>query len=131
MKTAVRFYSRSGNTKLLADALARGAGVEAVTTDAESAPLTEPVDLLLIGGALYAYGIDAHLKSYLATLTKEQVGKAVLFSTSWLSKHAMTLIRKASTEKGIPVAEEFCYVRGKPKEKDLLAAEAFAKKLSD
>lgn len=131
MKTAVRFYSRSGNTKLLADALARGAGVEAVSTDAESAPLTEPVDLLLIGGALYAYGIDAHLKSYLATLTKEQVGRAVIFSTSWISKHAITLIRKALTEKGIPVAEEFCYVRGKPKEKDLLAAEAFAKKLSD
>ena len=30
MKIAVRYYSRGGNVKMLAEALARGAGVEAV-----------------------------------------------------------------------------------------------------
>lgn len=128
MKVAVRYLSRSGNTKALAEAIAKGAGTIAVSADAPDAALTEPAEVLFIGGALYAYGIDNRLKDYLGTLKQEQVGKAVIFSTSWLSKHAITIIRKALTEKGIEVVSEVCYVRGKPKEKALVAAQEFAKK---
>ena len=71
MKTAVRYDSRSGNTKALAEALARAAKVSAVPVDDPKAALTEPVDLLFIGGALYAYGLDSHLKTY----RKARLGK--------------------------------------------------------
>ena len=43
MKAAVRYYTRSGNTQKLADAVAAVIGVRAETTDV---PVTEPVDVL-------------------------------------------------------------------------------------
>ena len=128
MNTAVRYYSRSGNTKAVAEAIAGAAGVPAVSVDSADAALAAPVDVLFIGGALYAYGIDSHLKAYLKTLTKSDVKKAVVFSTSWISKHAIDLIKKELSEKGIPVADEVYYVKNKPNEAQLKDAAAFAKK---
>lgn len=128
MKAAVRYYSRTGNTKELAGAIAKGAGVQAVSVDSADAPIRETVDVLFIGGALYAYGIDGHLKDYLRSLKAENVKKAVIFSTSWISKHAIDLIRKELSEKGIRTEEEVFYVKNRPNEKQLLEAVRFAGK---
>ncbi|MCI6755947.1 MAG: flavodoxin [Lachnospiraceae bacterium] len=127
-EVAVRYYSRSGNTKLAAEAIARAAGTDAVSVDAPSAPITEPVDVLFLGDALYAYGIDDHMKEFIRGLSRDKVRKAVVFSTSWISKHAIELIRSGLEEKGIPVAEEALYFRGKPGEKQQREAEDFARK---
>ena len=128
MKAAVRYYSRSGNTRVLAEAIAKGAGTEAVSVDKVEAVLNEEVDVLFIGGALYAYGLDGNLKKYLQTLKKDQVKKAVVFSTSWLSKHSIDLIRKGLTEAGIPVETEYFYAKNRPSDTELKEAETFAKK---
>lgn len=128
MNTAVRYYSRSGNTKAVAEAIAAAAEVTAVSVDQPAAPLTEPADVLFIGGALYAYGIDSHMKEYLKSLKKGDAKKAVVFSTSWISKHAIDLIKKGLGEAGIPVVEESFYVKNKPNSEQLKAAEAFARK---
>lgn len=125
--TAVRFYSRSGNTKALAEALAEGAGTTAVQVDQPNAALTEPVDVLFVGGALYAYGLDKHLKEYLSTLDGSLVKKAVVFSTSWISKHSLDLIRKALEERGIEVAQQAYYAKNHPSDTQLAEAKAFAK----
>lgn len=129
MKNAVRYYSRSGNTKTAAEAIARAIGTDAVSVDSASASLQEPVDVLFIGGALYAYGIDKHLKAYLGSLKKDQVKKAVVFSTSWISKHAIDLIKDELNRKGIPVEKETLYFRGKPGEKQLQDATNVARRL--
>lgn len=129
MKNAVRYYSRSGNTKTAAEAIARAIGTDAVSVDSASASLQEPVDVLFIGGALYAYGIDKHLKAYLGSLKKDQVKKAVVFSTSWISKHAIDLIKDELNRKGIPVEKETLYFRGKPGEKQLQDAANVARRL--
>ncbi|MBQ8933157.1 MAG: flavodoxin family protein [Lachnospiraceae bacterium] len=128
MSTAVRYYSRSGNTKALAEAIAAAAGVEAVSVDAENAPLTEPADTLFIGGALYAYGIDRHMKEYLKSLKAGDAKRAVIFSTSWISKHALDLIRKGLEEAGIPAEAETFHVKNMPTEEQLKQAAAFAGK---
>lgn len=128
MNIAVRYYSRSGNTKVVAEAIARAAGVQAVSVDQPDAALAEPADVLFIGGALYAYGIDSHMKEYLKSLKKGDAKKAVVFSTSWISKHAIDLIKKGLGEAGIPVVEESFYVKNKPDSEHLKAAEAFARK---
>lgn len=127
MKAAVRFYSRAGNTKRIAQALADGAGVEAVSVDQPEAVLTEKVDVLFIGGALYAYGLDKHLKAYLDSLSAEQVGKAVVFSTSWVSKHALDLIRKSLEEKQIEVDKRTFYCKSKEVNAQKESARVFAK----
>ena len=48
MKTAVRYYTKTGNTKRLAEAIAQAAGVDAQPI---SVPLTEPVDILFLGNS--------------------------------------------------------------------------------
>lgn len=125
---AVRFYSRSGNTKAVADAIAKGARTRAISVDTADARIDAPVDTLFVGGALYAYGLDKHLKAWLDRFDSKNVQRAVVFSTSWLSKHALDLIRDALATKGIPVESETFYNRGKPDEKQLKAAEAFGEK---
>ena len=114
MKIEVRYYSRSGNTKLLAEKIAELAKVKAISVDSENSLIKEETDLLFIGGALYAYGIDKNLKEYIANLDSSKIKKAVVFSTSWISKHSIDLIKKALKEKGITVVDDYIYAKGKP-----------------
>ena len=39
----------------------------------------DKVDILFIGGALYAYGLDNKLKEYIANLDANKVSKAIFF----------------------------------------------------
>ena len=48
MKIAVRYYTKTGNTKRLAEAVAKAVGVEALPI---STPITEPVDVLFLGSS--------------------------------------------------------------------------------
>ncbi len=129
MNISVRYYSRSGNTKVIAEAIADACGVKAVSVDSAQAAISE-ADVLFIGGALYAYGLDKNLNEYLDTLKKEDVKKAAIFSSTWISKHSIELIRKKLQEKGIEVAEETFYVRGKPSVQQLNEAKAFAERMA-
>ena len=72
--------------------------------------------------------IDENLKNYIVGLDPEKIGKAVVFSTSWISKHAIDLIKSGLKEKGIPVEKESLHFRGKPGHKQLEEACAFAGK---
>ncbi len=129
MNIAVRYYSRSGNTKMLAEAISKSLNVPAVSVDVEGSEIKEDTDVLFIGGALYAYGLDKHLKQYLENLDGEKIKRAVVFSTSWLSKHSVDLIKNGLAKKGIKVEGEYCYAKSKPSEEDLKNAESFAKKM--
>lgn len=126
MKCAVRYCSRSGNTRFLAEAIAEELGVPAVSVDAPEAKLSGHIDVLFIGGALYAYGLDKKLVSYIRTLDGDMVGRAVLFSTTWLSKHSFDLMRKELEARGIVVAERTFYAKNKPSAERLKEAKAFA-----
>lgn len=126
MKCAVRYYSRSGNTRLLAEAIADELGVPSVSVDAPEAKLSDHTDVLFIGGALYAYGLDKKLVSYIRTLDSDMVGRAILFSTTWLSKHSFDLMRKELEARGIAVAERTFYAKNKPSAECLKEAKAFA-----
>jgi len=78
MKIAVRYQSRGGNTKAVAEAIAKAAGVTAKPIDA---PLDEVVDILFVGGGVYAWTIDNSLKSYLENLSRESVKSVAAFTT--------------------------------------------------
>ncbi len=128
MKVEVRYFSRSGNTKVLAEAIAKSANVSAISVDKKNSEITEDVDVLFIGGALYAYGLDKNLKQYIKTLDSTKIKKAIVFSTSWISKHSIDLIKRALIEKGIYVEEEYFYAKNRPTERELREAEKFAMK---
>lgn len=131
MKVAVRYYTKTGNTKKLAEAVAQGAGTEALTVDN---PITEPVDILFIGGAVYAATLSSELKTFISGLEKEKVGKVAVFSSSALTQRVFPIIRSELEKKGIEVIAKDFYCRGRfkflykdrPNEADLEAAKKFA-----
>ena len=133
MKIEVRYYTRSGNTKKLAEAIAKAVGAEAKTV---GEPLTEDVDILFLGSSVYAYGVDDGIKQFIADIDVK-VGKVVNFSTAALVKSTYKQVGKLLAAKGIVHAEEEFYCRGsfgpmhkgKPNEKDCMDAAAFAKKV--
>lgn len=125
MKVAVRYFSRGGHTKSLAETIAIGAGTEAVSVDSISADLKEPVDMLFIGGGLYAYHLDPRLTEWIGHLDKSMVKKAYVFSDAGLSKHGISLLKKALSAREIPVADESFFVRTKKMDGKMAEAQAF------
>lgn len=133
MNVAVRYYSKGGNTKKVAETIAAAVGVEAKTVEE---PLTEDVDILFLGSAVYAYGVDSSIKEFIANIDVK-IGKVVNFSTAALVKSTYKHVKTLLAEQDIPLAEEEFYCRGefahvhkgRPNEEDLKAAEEFAKKI--
>ncbi len=132
MSVAVRYYSRTGNTKKLADAIAKVAEVEAKDI---AQPLEGKVDVLFLGASVYGYNIDENIKNYIKSLNPDQVGKVVVFSTSALVERAFPEVEKFIKETGVKVDPRNFYCRGsfmmlhkgRPNEQDLKAAELFAR----
>ncbi|GMO25404.1 MAG: hypothetical protein Ta2F_00650 [Termitinemataceae bacterium] len=131
MKIEVRYFSRSGNTGKIACAIAEAAGV---TAKIISEKLEGDVDLLFIGGAMYAFSIDARLKNFINGLDASKIKKAAVFGTSAGIQSVPANIKKLLTAKGITVIDETFYCaseftlvnKGKPDDKDLQDAKDFA-----
>ena len=130
MRIAVRYYSKTGNTKKLAEAIGKAVHVEAKTTDE---PLREDVDILFLGSSVYANGVDRNVKAFIQNLNTK-VGKVVNFSTAALVKSTYKQVGRLLEEKDIPLAKEEFYCRGsfavmhrgRPNENDLRDAMSFA-----
>ena len=133
MKVAIRYYTRSGNTKRLADAISKAVGVDAETT---SVPLTEDIDILFLGSSVYAGGVDKEIKEFVKGIDVK-VGKVVNFSTAALIKSTHKQVSKLLAERNIPFADEefackgsFAMLhRGRPNADDCKAAADFARKI--
>lgn len=108
MTKAVRYYSRLGNTKNIAEAIAEGAGVKAVSVTDEP-ELTQRVDVLYLGGAPYANIMAPELKAYAEKLESSKVGKVVLFTTSNWSRRTVLALKKMLKAKNIRVSDEYFY----------------------
>ena len=76
MTYAVRYYTKTGNTKRLAQAIADTLGVEALPI---SVPVTEAVDVLFLGNSYYAFTIDPEVRDFVRSLDKSKVGRLVNF----------------------------------------------------
>lgn len=108
MNIAVRYYSKSGNTKRIAEAIAEGSGTHAVSITDEPT-LSERIDILFLGGAPYANVMAPELRRYAECLVRDRIGKVVLFTTSNWSHRTVKGLQKILQAKGIPVAEGHFY----------------------
>ena len=132
MKIAVRYYTKTGNTKRLAEAVAQAVGVEALPI---SSPVTEQVDVLFLGNSYYAFSIDPEVRSFIRSLDKSMIGKIVNFGSAAMLNSTYKKVKAEADKIGIPMdAREFhCkgefkgLHKGKPDAEDLSAAAAFAK----
>ena len=131
MKIAVRYYTRSGNTKKLAEAVAEAVAVEAKDV---SVPLEDKADVLFLGCSYYAFDADQAVKDFIIS-NKDNIGKIVCFGTSAMMKSMKKPVRKVADTVGVAVAEEEFHCRGefakihkgRPNEADLANAAEFAR----
>ena len=133
MKIAIRYYTKTGNTKKLAEAIGSAINVEAKTVDE---PLTEDVDILFLGSAVYAAGIDSKIKDFIANINVN-VGEVINFSSAALIESTYSQVKKQVEAKGLKMSEDefhcrgaFKFVhRGHPNDEDLKNAQEFAKRI--
>ena len=133
MDIAVRYYTKTGNTKKLADAMAGVLGVQAfpITT-----PITEPVDILFLGNSYYAFSIDPEVRKFVASLDKKLVGKIVNFGSAAMLNSTYKKVKVEADKVGIPMDQKEFHCKGefkgihkgRPNDDDLKAAALFARR---
>ena len=133
MTIAVRYYTRSGNTKKLADAVALAASVESKDI---TCPLDEKVDILFLGCSYYAFDVDEAVKKFIIE-NKDNIGKIVCIGTSAMMKSMKKPVKKVADTVGVAVADaefhcrgEFAkFHKGRPNEADLEKVSEFARSI--
>lgn len=138
MKVRVAYYSATGNTRKVAEKIA--GALDCVATSIDAYPDDGTVDLLFLGGAVYAthgHGVHEAIRTFIAGLEPDKVKNVALFSTGFIQSEAIPGMRKLLESRGITVLPEsyFCLGRfalfnlGHPNARELEGAAAFAKKL--
>lgn len=117
--------------KAMAESLASGVEVEAVSVDAPNAAITEHVDLLFIGGALYAFKLDPTLVDFIESIPEGMVRQAIVFGSSALTRRPVYLIQALLKQKNIDINPMALYQRGRPKPYLLEIAPPFARDQRD
>ena len=132
MKVAVRYYTKTGNTKRLAEAVAKAVNTEALPI---SVPVDEPVDVLFLGNSYYAFTIDPEVRDFIRALDKDKVKRIVNFGSAAMLNSTWKKVKAEAEKAGIQMDErefhckgEFKGIhKGRPNEDDLKAVAEFAK----
>lgn len=135
MKIAIRYFTKSGNTARLAEAIGQALELPAVSIDQ---PLEEKTELLLLGCSYYAFDMDPEVKKFLSD-NKAKIGKVACFGTSAMMKSMAKPMKKVTEPLGIALSDAEFHCRGsfgpankgRPNADDLKAAQAFAKTLTE
>ncbi len=140
MKTWVLYYSRGGNTKKIADAIAEELKEFGVLKSEQIPPAYPPenVQLLFLGTGIYAGKPDSKMVEFIRTLNSNRVKNAVVFGTTGSQNNAVETVKALLREKGINVIDETFLCKGKyfiffnrkkPDSDDIKAAKTFARKI--
>ena len=132
MTFAVRYYTKTGNTKRLAEAVAKELGVEALPI---SEPVSEKTDILFLGNSYYAFNIDPEVRNFVASLDREKVGKIVNFGSAAMLNSTYKKVKAEADKVGIPMDEKEFHCKGefkgihkgRPNAEDVEAAVRFAR----
>lgn len=101
MKTAIRFYSKFGHSKQMAEAIENIVGAKAATV---AEPLSEPVDTLYLGAGVFLGKVNGSVMDFIATLTPDKVGEVVCFGSCAIIDSPVPQMRKALEARGITVS---------------------------
>ncbi len=132
MKIAVRYYTKTGHTKRLAEAVAEAVGTEALPI---SSPVEEPVDILFLGNSYYAFNIDPEVRDFVRSLDRNKVGRIINFGSAAMLNSTWKKVKAEADKAGIAMDEREFHCRGefkgihkgRPNADDLRAAAEFAK----
>ncbi|MBQ6121124.1 MAG: flavodoxin [Clostridia bacterium] len=132
MRTEVRYYSRNGGTKKLAEAIAKAVNAEAMTVDK---PLEKFADVVFLGASVYAGRPAPEVVTFINANAKN-IGKIVVFGSACTSKSTFPYIKSAAAGCAVKTAEMFFQCKGefwllnkgRPNDQDCADAAEFAKK---
>lgn len=135
MKYAVRYYSKSGNTELLARAVSEVLDVPAYDI---SHKLTEDVDVIFFGSAVYGCALDPAVVSFISDIDVG-VGEFVNFSTSGMMESNYELVGDVLSTSGIVLSEREFHCPGsfvglnvgRPNDDDIAAIKRFVSDFLD
>ena len=134
MTYAVRYYTKTGNTKKLAEAIANELGVEALPI---SEQINEKVDILFLGNSYYAFSIDPEERDFVRSLDKNKVGAIVNFGSAAMLNSTFKKVKAEADKVGIPMMDKEFHCKGefkglhkgRPNSDDLKDAAKFAHEL--
>jgi len=136
MKVAVRYYTKTGNTKRLAEAVANAVGVEALPI---SEPVDETVDILFLGNSYYAFNIDPEVKDFIHSLDSSKVGRIINFGSAAMLNSTWKKVKAEADKAGVIMDKREFHCKGefkglhkgRPNADDLAAAAEFARSIVD
>ena len=112
MRVAVRYYTKTGNTKKLAESVAGALGVPALPI---SEPVSEAVDVLFLGNSYYAFTIDPEVRAFIQSLDKSKIGRIVNFGSAALLNSTYRKVKAEADKAGIPMDEHEFHCKGEYK----------------
>lgn len=136
MKTGIIYYSKTGHSKKIADAISTALQIKA--EDIKTNPDLSDMDLLFIIGGIYAGKSDQTLFEYVKKIDNSKVKKVALITSCASNKTKQVLIREELEKNHIEVLpEEFIckgnfliMSHGHPNATDIKDAVSFAKKVA-
>lgn len=131
MKVAIRYFTRTGHTKKLMDAIGEALEVEVLDI---SHPITEPVDILFLGNSVYVTKTGRDMRHFLQKVDPSLIGEVVNVSTAGILESSYKSLCNMCSKLGIKVSEKEFHCpgefnglhKGKPDDDDACAAAAFA-----
>jgi flavodoxin len=131
MNIAIRYYSKTGNTQKLAQAISKELNIPAERLDV---PLGK-TDILFLGSSVYGGTFAPAVREFLENLKPNQVSRIVVFGTAAILKSTYRPIKKLAEKKGLVLSDQEFHCRGqagkfhkdRPNEADLKAVSEFAK----
>lgn len=106
---AIRYYSKFGHSKLMAEAIEEIVGAKAAPV---SAPVSEPVDMLFLGAGVFLGKVNRAVFDFIGSLTPEKVKCVVLFGSSAIIDSPVPQMLKALKERGIKVCDKSFTCKG-------------------
>ena len=130
MRVEVRFFSKGGNTRRLAEAVAQALKVQALGVDA---PIEGRADVVFMCASVYAGSPDPSVVTFIRQNARD-IGRLVVLSTSASGKSTYTKLRAVAEDMGVEVCQAFFHCPGafmffhknRPSKDDCKNAAAFA-----
>ena len=131
MRIDVRYFTKNGGTRKLAEAIAKAVDAEAKTVDQ---PLEKYADVVFLGASVYGGKPDPSVVRFIADNAKN-IGKIVVFGTACTGKSTYPAIKSAAAGQAVKTAEMFFQCKGQflffnknhPNDQDCANAADFAK----
>lgn len=136
MKTGIIYYSKTGHSKKIAQAISTALQIKA--EDIKANPDLNNMDLLFIIGGIYAGKSDPVMLDYIKKIENSKVKKVALITSCSTNKTKQVLVRETLEKNHVEVLSEEFICKGSflimsyghPNETDIMDAVSFAKKVA-